>query len=48
MRQVQHDRLEKQHFILDKNYRLRSGDRGLQAKKALTAFEKTLAVENNR
>ncbi|TPX11966.1 uncharacterized protein E0L32_007269 [Thyridium curvatum] len=48
LRQVQHDRLEKQHFILDKNYRLRSGDRGLQAKKALTAFEKTLAVENNR
>jgi ATPase subunit of ABC transporter with duplicated ATPase domains len=39
-RQVQHKRLEKQLFEMDKDARLRSGARGLQARKTLTAFEK--------
>jgi ATPase subunit of ABC transporter with duplicated ATPase domains len=39
-RQVKHQRLEKQLFEMDKDARLRSGARGLQARKALTAFEK--------
>lgn len=39
-RQVKHKRLEKQLFEMDKDARLRSGARGLQARKALTAFEK--------
>jgi ATPase subunit of ABC transporter with duplicated ATPase domains len=39
-RQVMHQRLEKQLFEMDKDARLRSGARGLQARKALTAFEK--------
>ncbi len=43
MRKVRHDRHQKQLFILDKDARLRSGARGLQARKALTAFEKTVA-----
>ena len=40
LRQVKHQRLEKQLFEMDKDARLRSGARGLQARKALTAFEK--------
>ncbi len=40
LRQVQHQRLEKQLFEMDKDARLRSGARGLQARKALAAFEK--------
>jgi ATPase subunit of ABC transporter with duplicated ATPase domains len=39
-RQVQHQRLEKQLFEIDKDTRLRSGARGLQARKTLTSFEK--------
>jgi hypothetical protein len=40
IRKVRHDRLKKQLFEMDKDARLRSGQRGFQARKALTAFEK--------
>lgn len=40
LRKVRHDRLKKQLFEMDKDARLRSGQRGFQARKALTAFEK--------
>src|SRR3569833_3403047 len=43
LRKVRHVRIQKQHFILDKDARLRSGARGLAARKVLTAFEKTVA-----
>ncbi|CAK7227224.1 hypothetical protein SBRCBS47491_006497 [Sporothrix bragantina] len=43
LRKVRHDRLQKRLFVLDKNARLRSGARGMQARKALTALEKTVA-----
>ena len=40
---MRHDRRQRQLFVLDKDARLRSGMRGLAARKALTAFEKTVA-----
>lgn len=40
LRKVRHDRLKNQLFEMDKDARLRSGQRGFQARKALTAFEK--------
>ncbi|KAK2000134.1 ABC transporter [Colletotrichum falcatum] len=43
VRAVRHDRNQKRFFREDKNARLRSGDRGLAARKALKAFEKTVA-----
>ena len=43
LRRVRHDRLQRQLFVLDKDARLRSGMRGLAARKTLTAFEKTVA-----
>ena len=43
LRQVRHGRLKKQLFEMDKDARLRSGARGLQARRALAAFEKTVA-----
>lgn len=43
LRKLHLDRLEKRLFVLDKNARLRSGARGMQARKALTALEKTVA-----
>ncbi|KAK2023551.1 ABC transporter [Colletotrichum zoysiae] len=43
VRAVRHDRNQKRLFREDKNARLRSGDRGLAARKALKAFEKTVA-----
>ncbi|ERT02597.1 hypothetical protein HMPREF1624_00897 [Sporothrix schenckii ATCC 58251] len=43
LRKLRHDRLQKRLFVLDKNARLRSGARGMQARKALTALEKTVA-----
>lgn len=43
MRSLKHDRLQKRLFRLDKEARLRSGARGLQARKALVAFEKVVA-----
>jgi hypothetical protein len=35
--------MQKQLFILDKDARLRSGARGLQARKALSEYEKAVA-----
>ncbi|CAK7236598.1 hypothetical protein SCUCBS95973_009660, partial [Sporothrix curviconia] len=43
LRKLRHDRLQKRLFVLDKNARMRSGARGVQARKALTALEKTVA-----
>ena len=43
LRKVRHQRLQKQLFVLDKDARLRSGARGMQARKALLAFEKEVA-----
>ncbi len=40
LRQVQHERLKKELFEIDKDARLRSGTRGMAARKALIAFEK--------
>ncbi|TVY80527.1 Protein GCN20 [Lachnellula suecica] len=48
LRQVQHDRLKKELFELDKDARLRSGTRGMAARKALTAFEKKVAESIER
>lgn len=42
-RRVKHERLLKRQFVLDKDARLRSGARGLQARKALVAGEKAVA-----
>ncbi|GKZ52870.1 hypothetical protein AnigIFM49718_003522 [Aspergillus niger] len=43
LRSLKHERLQKRLFILDKDARLRSGMRGMQARKALVAFEKVVA-----
>lgn len=43
LRKVRHERLQKRLFVLDKDARLRSGTRGMQARKALTEFEKVVA-----
>jgi hypothetical protein len=43
LQEVRHDRLQKKLFVLDKDARLRSGTRGMAARKALTAFEKVVA-----
>lgn len=40
LRQVRHERMQKRLFVLDKMARLRSGARGMQARKELIAFEK--------
>lgn len=42
-RKIRHDRLQKELVQKDKDARLRSGARGLQARKALTAMEKKVA-----
>ncbi|KAI0110085.1 P-loop containing nucleoside triphosphate hydrolase protein [Daldinia grandis] len=42
-RKVHHGRLQKELFRKDKDARLRSGARGMQARKALTAMEKKVA-----
>ncbi len=47
-RQVQHDRLKKELFEHDKDARLRSGTRGMAARKALVAFEKKVAESEER
>ncbi|ELQ37556.1 ATP-binding cassette sub-family F member 2 [Pyricularia oryzae Y34] len=44
LRKIKHDRQQKRLFVLDKDARLRSGARGLQARKALTEFEKEVAA----
>ncbi|KAI1136994.1 P-loop containing nucleoside triphosphate hydrolase protein [Hypoxylon sp. FL0543] len=42
-RKVQHKRLQKELFLKDKDARLRSGARGMQARKALIAMEKKVS-----
>ncbi|KAI0850475.1 P-loop containing nucleoside triphosphate hydrolase protein [Daldinia vernicosa] len=42
-RKVHHGRLQKELFLKDKDARLRSGARGMQARKALIAMEKKVA-----
>ncbi|KAL7628112.1 hypothetical protein AAE478_002309 [Parahypoxylon ruwenzoriense] len=42
-RKVHHERLQKELFLKDKDARLRSGARGLQARKVLSAMEKKVA-----
>ncbi|KAH8912606.1 ABC transporter [Coniochaeta sp. PMI_546] len=48
LRRVRHERLQKKLFVLDKDARLRSGTRGMAARKALTAFEKVVAESEAR
>ncbi|KAF4811411.1 putative ABC transporter ATP-binding protein [Colletotrichum tropicale] len=43
VRALRHEHNQKRLFQFDKNARLRSGDRGLAARKQLKAFEKTVA-----
>ncbi|KAK5998590.1 ATP-binding cassette sub-family F member 3 [Cladobotryum mycophilum] len=43
LRGFKHEKLQKRLFLLDKDARLRSGTRGIQARKALVAFEKVVA-----
>jgi hypothetical protein len=47
-RQVHHDRLNRELFEKDKDARLRSGTRGMAARKALIAFEKLVAESAQR
>lgn len=47
MRGFKHERLQKKLFLLDKDARLRSGARGMAARKALVAFEKVVAESNS-
>ena len=48
LRQVKHERLKKELFEHDKDARLRSGTRGMAARKALIAFEKIVAESTER
>ncbi|PHH82483.1 hypothetical protein CDD82_5819 [Ophiocordyceps australis] len=48
LRALKHERLQKHLFVLDKNARLRSGARGMQARKALVAHEKLVAQSQSR
>ena len=43
LRRLKHERLLQKLFRLDKDARLRSGARGMAARKALVAFEKVVA-----
>ncbi|KOS18283.1 ABC transporter F family member 4 [Escovopsis weberi] len=43
---LKHEKLQKQLFLMDKDARLRSGSRGLQARKALVSFEKVVSESN--
>ncbi|CZS74149.1 unnamed protein product [Fusarium graminearum] len=43
LRQLKHQRHQERLFRLDKDARLRSGARGMQARKALTVYEKVVA-----
>lgn len=47
LRAVKHVRLQRRLFRLDKQARLRSGARGMQARKALVAFEKVVAQSSS-
>jgi ATPase subunit of ABC transporter with duplicated ATPase domains len=46
LRQHKHQKHQERLFRLDKDARLRSGARGMQARKALTAYEKVVAESN--
>ncbi|KAF4467920.1 hypothetical protein FALBO_5224 [Fusarium albosuccineum] len=46
LRQLKHQKHQQRLFRLDKDARLRSGARGIQARKALTAYEKVVAESN--
>ncbi|KAF4343099.1 positive effector GCN20 [Fusarium beomiforme] len=46
LRLLKHKKYQERLFRLDKDARLRSGARGMQARKALTAFEKVVAESN--
>ncbi|KAF4977468.1 hypothetical protein FZEAL_6032 [Fusarium zealandicum] len=46
IRQLKHQRHQQRLFRLDKDARLRSGTRGMQARKALTSYEKVVAESN--
>ncbi|KAF7539142.1 hypothetical protein G7Z17_g12476 [Cylindrodendrum hubeiense] len=46
LRQLKHHRHQQRLFRLDKDARLRSGARGLQARKALVVYEKVVAESN--
>lgn len=46
LRQLKHNRHQQRLFRLDKDARLRSGARGMQARKALVAYEKVVAESN--
>ncbi|ENH68972.1 Putative ABC transporter ATP-binding protein YheS [Fusarium oxysporum f. sp. cubense race 1] len=46
LRHLKHRKHQERLFRLDKDARLRSGARGMQARKALTAFEKVVAESN--
>ncbi|KAE9362680.1 P-loop containing nucleoside triphosphate hydrolase protein [Stipitochalara longipes BDJ] len=48
LRQVHNDRLKRELFEKDKDARLRSGTRGMAARKALIAFEKLVAESAER
>ena len=48
LRQILHERLKKELFEHDKDARLRSGTRGMAARKALIAFEKKVAESAER
>ncbi|KAI9744781.1 MAG: hypothetical protein M1818_001706 [Claussenomyces sp. TS43310] len=48
LRALEHGRLKREHFWLDKDASLRSGTRGLEARKTLTAFEKRLEESASR
>jgi hypothetical protein len=43
VRKLRYERMQKRLFVLDKDARLRSGARGLQARKALVEYEKAVA-----
>lgn len=43
LRKLRLERMRKRLFVLDKDARLRSGARGLQARKALVEYEKQVA-----
>lgn len=47
-RQVHYDRLKRELLEFDKDARLRSGARGMAARKALLAFEKKVAESLER
>lgn len=48
LQKVRHGRMQKRLFVLDKMARLRSGARGVAARKELIAFEKEVAEFQTR